>query len=111
MNILESLWMGNISPIERPIVPGSQYHQTLHRTIEAEEQLKSTAPPQQKKVLQIYSELEAELQGVAEYEAFSIGFRLGMQLLLAGLEIKKSSENHWFSELLVEISGIEPLTS
>ena len=91
MEILEALWMGKISPIENPITPGGQYHQILSRTIEVEDNLRSIVTPYQQERLRIYFKLETEMRGIAECNAFSCGFRLGMQLLLAGMDTKKKS--------------------
>ena len=89
MDILTELWQGKISPAELPLRPDGPYSQALHRSVEAERQLRGGLDPWQRELLKTISDAEIEMLNIAQTEAFAYGFRLGTQLLLAGLSKNK----------------------
>ena len=89
MNILSDLWMGNIAPAERTILPNSPYQKAMHQAAKLEAKLRSTLTPEQKHLQNAYADSITELLCLTETEAFTWGYRLGTQLLLAGLDREK----------------------
>ena len=89
MNILEELWVGSIAPVEREIIPGSPYQKSMHKTTMLEAKLLNTLTPEQTLLQKEYADSITELLCLTEKEAFTWGYRLGTQLLLAGLEKAK----------------------
>ena len=86
MDILKELWLGQIAPAGRPLLPNSAYYKLQRKASEMESQLSSTLNPEQKSLLESCFDAEMQMQDIAEIEAFSLGFRLGVQLLLAATE-------------------------
>ena len=86
MDILEDLWLGKIAPAQRPLQTNSPYHQLLHTSVQLETQLRSSMDMRQKEWLDAYSDSEIQMLNIAETEAFSLGFQMGIQLLLAALD-------------------------
>ena len=86
MGLLENLWCGNIAPADRPVDRGSGVYQSWLRVGEAGERLMETLSPEQRALFLDYESLESANAAAREAEAFGIGFRLAVQLLLAGLQ-------------------------
>ena len=86
MDILSQLWSGQVSPIEQPLEKDGTFHISLCRAIEIADQLESSMNSQQKQLFAAYSDEKTTMLGIAQEEAFACGFRLGIQLLLAGME-------------------------
>ena len=82
MNILEELWLGNVSPIEDTVMQDASYKSALQQVIEKQQTLKGWMPPEGKAILFDYFEAEINLQGLAERAAFVQGIRIGAKLLL-----------------------------
>ncbi len=81
MNILEDLWYGNIYPSERNVEKGSEYAEALCKLVEEQGKLS----PEIHKSIQKYAQAQMEATMLAERDAFMAGFRLGVQLVVAGL--------------------------
>lgn len=77
--ILEELWYGNIDPHES--IPVDK--KLLSLMGRNREKLEETLTEQQKELLGKYDESINEMHSVAEFEAFSYGIRLGVQLTTA----------------------------
>ena len=85
MNILEELWFGHISPIEDVVPQNQEYIQTLHQITEKQKSLEQALPSDAFALFDVYHEAQVKLQDLSERAAFSQGFRLGVQLMIAAL--------------------------
>ena len=86
MTLLEDLWYGNISPVERPLDKSSASYQLHLRVLELEDRLTETFSPDQNARFLTYEAAESENASAREAEAFCIGFRLATQLLLNAMQ-------------------------
>lgn len=85
MNILEALWGGAIRPCERTVKRGTEYARLQKATQKAYDRFWSMLTPEGKEAYKAYSETNIELMSISEADIFTKGFRLGVQLLLAGI--------------------------
>ena len=85
MDILKELYFGNIQPSERSIKEGSRYQELEMETRALETAFRSELSPEGKKVYDAFIQKQGEMIEISECDAFIKGFRLGMELLLAGL--------------------------
>jgi len=86
MTLLEDFWYGNLSPSERPLDKNSPSYLLQHRALDAEERLRKTFSKEQEALFFDYENAESAKASALEAEAFSIGFQLAVQLLLAGIQ-------------------------
>ena len=86
MTLLEDFWYGNLSPSEQPPDKNSPSHLLQHQALDAEKRLMNTFSPEQKALFLRYEAAESAKASALEAEAFSTGFRLAVQLLLAGMQ-------------------------
>lgn len=86
MTLLEDFWCGNLSPSERPPDKNSPSHLLQRQAMDVEKRLMNTFSPEQKALFFDYEAAETAKASALEAEAFSIGFRLAVQLLLAGMQ-------------------------
>lgn len=82
MYVLNKLWSGEISPMERTIRPGSVYHQTLVEICEKTEALLETLPPKEKIMLEELEDLGSSINMLGEEDSLLYGFRMGARLML-----------------------------
>ncbi len=87
MNILEELWYGNICPSEKPIRKNSEYANTLHKVVEVKERLQPKVPPELQPDLEELMDVQMEAAVVAERDAFQLGFRLAVQIMVDSLRV------------------------
>lgn len=85
MNILEELWYGNICPNEQPIKKDSEYAQILHKAADEKGGLLSSLSPELQKGIEKLLDVQMEAAVIAERDAFVMGFRLAVQILVDGL--------------------------
>lgn len=78
-SILTELWYGNIAP-NQSILPDKSLLSLMGRN---RVKLDVTLTEQQKELLEKYDGSVNEMHSYAEIEAFSYGFRLGVQLMTA----------------------------
>ena len=88
MYILNDLWYGNVPFSERGLHRGSPGHKALHEATEAESNLLKLLNEEQKELLKVYDDAYSKMLGICEYESFSIGFRVGVRLMLDALNDK-----------------------
>lgn len=86
MNILEELYYGNIRPSEREFTMNETCSQLLQYIARHEETLRAGLDPNQLEIFEKYRNNCQEFQQQLELNAFSNGFRLGCQLILAAME-------------------------
>ena len=82
MFVLEDLWMGKIDPVARNFHRNSQYHQLLKELCDLSNQISAELSPEAKKWFQRHEEVQTQIIGIGEQDAFIDGFRLGARLLL-----------------------------
>lgn len=85
VNILYELWYGNIYPSERPIKKGSEYAEALRKVMEEKESLLPSLSPELQKGIEKLLDVQMEAAVFAERDAFVMGFRLAVQILVDGL--------------------------
>ena len=85
MNVLEALWGGAIRPCERTVKRGTEYARLQKASQKAYDRFWSMLTPEGKEAYKAYSEANIELMSISEADIFTKGFRLGVQLLLAGI--------------------------
>ena len=84
--IIEDIYCGRFSAVNRPIKRGSEYDQAISEVTRCEEALRGKLNPDAMKLLAAYSQACADLSGISSIENFALGFRMGAQLMLAVLE-------------------------
>ncbi len=85
MEILKELWFGNICPADdlRPFE--ACYMPLMHLCDKNQDRLQATLNDEQKAILQRLVDAWTELQLESQSAAFSVGFRLGVQLMTAAV--------------------------
>lgn len=78
--IIEQLYYGNISAQEMTTRNTSKLRKQLNKLTKAEEDLYQKLNKEEKEQLRKYSELCTEFSCLSCADAFTVGFRLGMQL-------------------------------
>lgn len=80
INIIEQLYYGNISAQEMTTRNTSKLRKQLSKLTKAEEELSQKLNTEEKEQLRKYSELCTEFSCLSCSDAFTVGFRLGMQI-------------------------------
>ena len=81
MKITNELWYGNVSPFEQCTRGDTQLKELLSLMARNREELEETLTEKQKETLEKFDENMNEMHGIAERDAFSYGFKLGVQLM------------------------------
>jgi len=81
MKILDELWYGNISPFEQCIRGDKQLKELLKLVARNKEELDASLTDKHKETLEKFEENLNEMHGIAERDAFSYGFSLGVRLM------------------------------
>lgn len=81
MKILDELWYGNISPFEQCTRGDKKLKELLKLVARNREKLDGMLTEKQKETLEKFEECMNEMHSIAERDAFSYGFRLGVQLM------------------------------
>ena len=81
MKITNELWYGNVSPFEQCTRWDTQLKELLSLMARNRDELEETLTEKQKETLEKFEENMNEMHGIAERDAFSYGFRLGVQLM------------------------------
>ena len=82
MYVLEKLWRGSLTPSEKSIRRGGEYHRLMEELCETEEQLEAELTPGAREVFHRYQQIQTELQDIENRENFMEAFRMGAQLIL-----------------------------
>ncbi|MBQ3865438.1 MAG: hypothetical protein II776_00940 [Clostridia bacterium] len=82
MTVLEDLWYGNINPHETFLSGNCRFKHLLSLMCRNRDNLSDTLTEQQKEILAKYDDAANEMHSLAEIEAFSYGFRLGVRLMI-----------------------------
>ena len=81
MKTLDELWYGNISPFEQCTRGDKRLKELLKLVARNREDLDGTLTDKQKETLEKFEECMNEMYSITERDAFSYGFRLGVQLM------------------------------
>ncbi len=93
MTVLEDLWYGNINPHETYLNGNCRFKHLLSLMGRNRDNLSDTLTEQQKETLEKYDEAVNEMHSVAEVEALSYGFSLGVRLMMESVTSKVTSTN------------------
>ena len=80
MKTLDELWYGNISPLEQCTRGDKRLGELLKLVARNREELDGTLMDKQKETLEKFEDCMNEMHSITERDAFSYGFRLGVQL-------------------------------
>ena len=81
MKTIDELWYGNVAPFEQCTRGDQRLKELLSLVARNREALDGTLTEKQKEILEKFEENMNEMHGVCERDAFSYGFRLGVQLM------------------------------
>ena len=80
-SILNELWYGNVSPFEQCTRGDKRLKELLKLVAQNREELGETLTDKQKETLEKFEDCMNEMHSITERDAFSYGFRLGVQLM------------------------------
>ena len=83
MDIINELWYGNISTFEQCTRGDKRLKELLKLVARNREDLDGTLSDKQKETLEKFEACVNEMHNISQRNAFSYGFRLGMQLMAA----------------------------
>lgn len=82
MQILEELYIGNVSPGERSFKRNSQYGRVLSASADAADKLIAALSDAQKKLFDEYMDAQREVMVITDMETFIYGFQTGAKIML-----------------------------
>ena len=82
MTLLENLWYGNVHPVEEFLEGNKDYKNLLRIAAKDQERLRVSLSRAQAELFEKHESAAKEMHAVAEVEAFSYGFRLGVKLMI-----------------------------
>ena len=85
-NILSEIYHGSYDALKRKDRKGVAFATTLNRMNELEAEIRKVLPDDAKDAFERYIQAQADLTDMACEEDFISGYRLGVQMLLAGLD-------------------------
>ena len=92
MTLLEELWYGNVNPHEAILTENKRYKHLLSLMGRNRDELAETLTDKQLETLEKYDEAMNEMHSLAEVEAFTYGFRLGVRLMIeVGVPLTKGT--------------------
>ena len=84
-NLLHELWFGNVRPFANPPLHPEITQNLASQLTQKREKLLSELTEQQVKLLAEYECANEEITSLAEANAFSEGFRLGVELMIEAM--------------------------
>ena len=81
MKTLDELWYGNISPFEQCTRGDKRLKELLSLMARNRDELGASLTDKQKETLEKFEDCMNEMHSITERDAFSYGFRLGVQLM------------------------------
>ena len=81
--IIEDIYTGRLSAGNRTFKRGSEYEKALSELAQREDALRGKLCPDDGDALAAYVQAYANLNSISNLENFSIGFRMGAQVMLA----------------------------
>ena len=82
MALLDDLWYGILNPHEAILTENRRFKHLLSLMGRNRDELSETLNDKQQETLEKYDEAMNEMHSLAEVEAFSCGFRLGVRLMI-----------------------------
>lgn len=82
MTLLENLWYGNVHPVEEFLEWNKEYKKLLRIAVKDQERCSASLSPEQAELFEKFDSAVKKMHAVAEVEAFSYGFRLGVKLMI-----------------------------
>ena len=82
MQILESLYLGDVRPGERSGSRNRQYVKALDELLKAEEELSTSLSEEQKKLFEAFTDAQREVCILTDAETFIYSFKLGAKIML-----------------------------
>ena len=79
-SIIEELYYGNITPVERAHRRNSEYAHILQLVTRNEENQTETLTEAQKETFEKFKDGTSELSSMTEVTVFTLGFKLGLRL-------------------------------
>lgn len=80
--ILSELYHGNLNPVAKSVVQGSEYQKAMQKVSILEERLTEQLDDEQQKLLQEYISEQMKLNTISGEERFTDGFRMGAKMIL-----------------------------
>ena len=80
--MLRELYRGNLTPTEKSVAPGSEFHKQQHQLAELEKEIESMLGEQEKKRFHDYLTVQNNLLYSIGEERFIDGFRMGVKFIL-----------------------------
>lgn len=81
--IIEDIYCGRFSAVNRPIKRGSEYDRAISEVTRCEEALRGKLNPDEVKLLGKYSQACADLSSISCIKDFVLGFRMGALLMIS----------------------------
>ncbi len=85
-SILKELYYGNIVPVERQMINGSEIKQAAKELTAVENQLRAILQPESIPLMERYGKTQAELASLTEAEACVDGFKTGARFVMEILD-------------------------
>ncbi len=80
--ILSELYRGNLIPVEKSVVPGSEFQKYQRQLADLEEEIIAMLDEQSKGKFQSFVEVQNNLIYISGEERFTDGFRMGARMML-----------------------------
>ena len=80
--ILSELYHGNLNPVAKSVVPGSEFQKRQREVAELEERLMAQLDEGQQTLLQDFITAQSNLLYISGEERFTGGFRMGAKMIL-----------------------------
>ncbi|WP_298022483.1 DUF6809 family protein [uncultured Dysosmobacter sp.] len=80
--ILEDLYFGNIVPYDKQMVANSELRRLVKRAADCESQLTERLNEEERKLLNVLTNAQHEIDRITALEDFILGFRLGIRLMM-----------------------------
>ena len=80
--MLEELWYGNVTPIDRSFKKDSEFAEAVRMLSRNETVLASLIDNAAKEVFEKYREAQSDVARISECETFISGFRLGARIII-----------------------------
>ena len=90
-SILSEIYRGEYTAIQKHYRKGTQFARLLEQTNKLEVQIREGLPESLKAAFDHYLKASADLSYLACEEDYIAGYKLGVQMILAALEINQSS--------------------
>lgn len=85
MKVLDMLWGGAIHPCDRTVKRGTEYARLQDAAQKAHDRFWSMLTAEEKDAYTAFTDIEMERSCISDADIFAKGFRLGVQLILAGI--------------------------